>query len=116
MSQSTIAAARQNEMNTSIAVVTTMICGRASVVAGALCSGVATRKASGGGRAPEETAILLFAQNLEQLGLALRVEQPGPAASAAEQPRHAGQRLQVVPGLALRPGKEKDEARRLAVE
>jgi hypothetical protein len=39
MSQSTIAAARQNEMKTSIAVVTTMICGRAREGAG-MFSGV----------------------------------------------------------------------------
>src|SRR5262245_12206360 len=106
MSQSTMAAARQYEMKTSIAVVTTMICGR-DESAGRLGSGAGVRTASPSmmsarQREPADVlgcravdACLFVAECGVQLSGVRRVHEPPPAARVVEQPRRRGEQAQV---------------------
>src|SRR5262252_3039076 len=78
MSQSTIAAARQYEMNTSIAVVTTTICDRGAATSTGRATGSGDVRTLGlsyacavrgsGGAELARPALVFFAKDREQLG------------------------------------------------
>src|SRR5882672_10549638 len=125
MSQSTMAAARQYEMKTSIAVVTTMICGRGDA-AGLAGSGFATRAPLGtrcrdGSRRRSRRArggacaVLFGAQHLEQRRRVGRVQKPRAASLVVQQPRGGREHLQMRTGAVLGDDQQEEEVRRLAV-
>src|SRR5437773_10605795 len=124
MSQRTMAEARQYEMKTSIAVVTTMICGRGDVAGGAGW-GCATRaplgitdrdgsrrrsrRARGGAR-----AILFGSQRLEQrAGVVGCFQEPRAATLVVQQPRRGREHLQMRAGAVGRDDQQQEEVRRL---
>src|SRR6185369_12157241 len=118
MSQRTMAEARQYEMKTSIAVVTTMICGRGDVAGGAgwgcatgapLNPGRRSRRARGGAR-----AILFGSQRLEQRARVVGCcQEPGATAFVVQQPRGRGEHLQMRAGAVGWNDQQEEEARRL---
>src|SRR6185369_13060500 len=125
MSQRTMAEARQYEMKTSIAVVTTMICGRGDVAGGAGW-GCATRaplgitgrrgsrrrrsrRARGGAR-----AILFGSQRLEQRARVVGCfQEPGATAFVVQEPRGRREHLQMRAGAVGWNDQQEEEARRL---